>query len=316
MKDEFTGRNFYAGPATSVALGVFDGVHKGHRKILDTVVESGFESWVFTFKGNTLPGKKANIPMITEPEIKYSIMKQCGIEHCYAVDFDEIKDLSGEEFVEKYLLDMFHCEMAVVGSDFRFGKDASCSAQDLQRICLENGITSYIVDKVCDESGAISSTRIRDALLKGDVIEAEKLLGYPFCIYDEIKPGNRIGSDFGVPTINQKFDEGYIIPKYGVYASAVLVDGKLWPAVTNIGVKPTVSAENIPGVETNIIGFSKDMYGKQVPVLLLDFIRDEKEFESPEILFEQIKEDRAKAGDISVKWINESGKEAVNILGV
>lgn len=314
MKDELTGRNYIAGPSSAVALGVFDGVHRGHRKVLEAAAESGFEVWALTFGGNVLPGAKSGEPLLTEPRIKYALMSECGVEHCFALDFDEVKDLSGEEFAERYLRDTFHCKMAFCGSDFRFGKDASCGAGELEELGREYGFHVAVIDKVCDGSEEISSTAIRNAVIGGDMAKAESMLGYPFCIYDMIVEGRHIGSKYSMPTINQKFDEGYIVPHYGVYASAVLIDGKFWPGVTNVGTKPTVSDEGEPCAETNIIGFSADMYGKEVPVFLLDLIRDEQKFESTEALFDQIRVDREKAGNIAVKWINKNGKKITELL--
>ena len=146
--------------------------------------------------------------------------------------------------------------------------------------------------------------------------EVELLAGYPFCVETEIVSGNKLGREFGLPTINQPFEESYIIPKFGVYVSAVYIDGKFYPAVTNVGVKPTVSDENIPAAETHIIGWDSEVYGKKLPVFLIDFVREEMVFKSREELFERIALDRKNAESVALCWISEKGEETEKLLGI
>lgn len=316
MIDAFRGVNYIPNTTTVVALGAFDGVHRGHREVLTAAAESGFQAWAFTFSDKTMPKGKEMMPRLTEADIKYALMKECGIEHCYAPDFDDVCDLTGEEFARDILKGTLNCKMAFCGSDFRFGKDAAWGVDDLRKFGDEYGFFVEVVDKVKEGGQPISSTRIRKAVLDGDMEEAEKLLGYPFCIYDEIVEGKRLGRTYEMPTINQKFDGGYIIPKYGVYASAVLIDGKFWPSVTNVGIRPTVDdVIPLPDAETNIIGFSEDMYGKTVPVFLLKHLRDEIRFDTLDELFDRIRSDRSEAGDIALKWINKKSAAVKELLG-
>ncbi|MBQ6801888.1 MAG: hypothetical protein IJP05_02325, partial [Oscillospiraceae bacterium] len=178
------------------------------------------------------------------------------------------------------------------------------------------GMECCPVEKIFDKGEAISSTRIRAAAERGDMPEVENLTGYPFCIETEIVKGNKLGREFGLPTINQPIAEGYIIPKFGVYVSAAYIDGKFYPAVTNVGVKPTVSDENKPAAETNVIGLNADLYGKKVPVFLIDFVREEKVFESREELFARIAVDRSNAERLSLRWIRTRGEETAKLLGI
>ena len=303
--------------STAVALGVFDGVHRGHREVLKNAVHSeGLEPWVFTFSEKSLPTGKQGAKRLEPPEVKYSIMKACGIAHVYAPDFGEVKGLSGEEFVKNILIDKLCCKKVVCGTDFRFGYKASCGAKEMAEFCEKFGIEFCFVEKVYDKGEAISSTRIRAAAEEGDMVEVQCLAGYPFCVETTVVKGKELGRKFGLPTINQPLEDGYIIPKFGVYVSAAYVDGKFYPSVTNVGVKPTVSDENIPAAETNIIGISGDLYGKNIPVFLIDFVREEKVFENQQELFDRIALDRSNAERLALRWIEEKSEETLKILGI
>lgn len=302
---------------TAVALGVFDGVHRGHREVLRrAALSKGLEPWVFTFSEKSLPTGKQGAKRLEPPEIKFGIMKACGIVHVYAPDFGDVKDLSGEEFVKNILVEKLRCKKVVCGTDYRFGHRASCGAKEMAEFCEKYGMEFCAVDKVFDKGEAISSTRIRAAAEKGDMPEAELLTGYPFCIETTVVKGKSLGRQFGLPTINQPLEEGYIVPKFGVYVSASYIGGEFYPSVTNVGVKPTVSDENIPAAETNIIGIDRDLYGEKIPVFLIDYIRGEMVFENKEALFARIATDRSNAERISRKWIRNHGEETKKILGI
>ncbi len=302
---------------TAVALGVFDGVHRGHREVLHrAVISEGLEPWVFTFSEKSLPTGKQGAKRLEPPEIKFSIMKACGIAHVYAPDFGDVKGLSGEEFVRDVLIAKLRCKKVVCGTDYRFGSRASCGAKEMAEFCEKYGIDCCFVDKVFDKGEAISSTRIRAAAEKGDMQEVELLAGYPFCVETEVVKGTELGRKFDLPTINQPMKEGYIIPKFGVYVSACYIEGKFYPSVTNIGVKPTVSDANIPAAETNIIGINRDLYGMKIPVFLIDFMRGEMVFESKEELFARIASDRSNAERFALRWIRTRGEETIKLLGI
>ncbi len=301
---------------TAVALGVFDGVHKGHREVLHRAVLSpGLEPWVFTFSEKSLPTGKAGAKRIEPPEIKFSIMKSCGIKNVYAPDFNDVKSLSGEEFVKEILVNRLKCKKVVCGTDFRFGFKASCGAAEMKEFCEKFGMECCLVEKIFDRGEAVSSTRIRAAAEKGDMEEVQRLAGYPFCVEVEVVKGKELGRKFDLPTINQPLAEGYVIPKFGVYVSACYIDGKFYPSVTNVGVKPTVCDDNIPAAETNIIGISGDLYGKNIPVFLLEFVRPEQVFANKEELFARIAVDRSNAERAALKWIRQSGEETVKLMG-
>lgn len=301
---------------TAVALGVFDGVHIGHRAVIKEAVNSpNLEPWVFTFAEDSIPKAKNGAVRIEPAKVKFNIMKKCGIAHVYAPDFDEVKNLSGEEFVQKVLVEHLKCRKVVCGTDFRFGRLAAWGAEDMQQLCDEFGMECCIIDKLYDDGEAISSTRIRAAAAQGEMETVQRLCGYPFCIENTVVSGKRLGRKHGLPTINQGFEEGYVIPRYGVYVSAVFTDGGFYPAVTNVGVKPTVSDEGIPVAETNLIGFFGDLYGRDVIVFLLNFMRPEMKFASEKELFDRIATDRDNARTLSEGWIAAFGRETKELFG-
>lgn len=313
---EFVTEN-YPEKNTAVALGVFDGVHRGHRAVLcETADSGGLEPWVFTFSEKSLPSGKAGTLRLEPPEVKFGIMKNCGIAHVFAPDFADVKDFSGEDFVKTVLYEKMHCRKIVCGTDFRFGNRASCGIEEMKVFCAELGIKCVPVEKLREGGEIISSTAIRAAAENGDMEKVELFSGYPFCIERQVRGGKELGRKHGLPTINQSFADGYIIPKFGVYASVCCLEGKFYPAVTNIGVKPTVSDENIPGAETNIIGFAGDLYGKSVPVFLLHYMRGEKTFSSEDELFLQIAADRNSAEDTCREWIASRGEKTAKLLGI
>ncbi len=302
---------------TAVALGIFDGVHIGHRAVLREAANSGeLEPWVFTFAEESISKAKKGAVRLEPPCVKFNIMKKCGIVHIYAPDFSEVQRLSGEEFVRKVLVEHLKCRKVVCGTDFRFGERAACGAEDMRRFCAEFGMECAVIDKLYDGGEAISSTRIRAAAADGDMKTVRRLCGYPFCIENTVVCGKHLGREYDLPTINQDFDGGCVIPKYGVYVSAAYVDGKFYPAVTNVGVKPTVSDANAPGAETNLIGFSGDLYGKKVFVFLLEFVRPEIKFDSREALFARIALDRDNAESAAEEWIKTSSAETAELLGI
>ena len=302
---------------TAVALGVFDGVHRGHREVLRrTAASKGLEPWVFTFSEKSLPTGKQGAKRLEPPEVKFGIMRSCGIAHVYAPDFGDVKGLSGEEFVRDILIGKLRCKKVFCGTDYRFGKMASCGIKEMAEFCEKYGISYCFIDKVYDKGEAISSTRIRAAAEKGDMQEVELLAGYPFCVETEVVKGTEHGRKFDLPTINQPMREDYIIPKFGVYVSASYIDGKFYPSVTNIGVKPTVSDKNIPAAETNIIGINRDLYGMKIPVFLIDFVREEMVFSDKEELFARIALDRSNAERFALRWIRTKGEETVKLLGI
>jgi len=300
---------------TSVALGIFDGMHRAHRAVVSAAVApgTGLEPWVFTFAMDSIPSGKSNNAFLLSKEMKYRLMRGCGISHVFAPNFSDVKGLSAVEFVDGILVGHLSAKAVCCGYDFRCGKGASCDAAMLSELCGRRGVKLTVVGEQDDAGSPISSTRIREAAASGNMEEAEELAGYPFVMDSEVVGGNQIGRLHGLATINQPIEEGFVCPKYGVYASAVYTGGRFWPSVTNVGVKPTISKDESPTAETHLLGYRGDLYGERPPVFLLHFMRPEQCFPGQSELFAQIAADAHDAEAFSTAWI-ASSSEAVRKL--
>lgn len=277
-----------------IALGFFDGVHLGHRAVLKKATEQakarGVLSAVFSFTDNKKEGKKSRLGKIYSAQRRCELISELGLDFAIMPDFSAFSSLSPEQFVE-ILKNNFKACAFVCGKDFRFGKGAVGDTALLKELAAQCGIETYVVEDVVLDGENVSSTRIRKALSDGDIKTANKLLGRQYSIRSEVAHGKNIGSKVLYPTINQPFEDGDAILKFGVYASKTIYDGKEMPSVTNIGVCPTFLDERKPVSETYIIDADVNLYGKRVEVRLIDFLREEKRFESPEALKIQIEKD-------------------------
>lgn len=284
---------------TIAALGLFDGVHKGHRSLLDIALagkKEGLKPAVFTFMPNAVRNKKGGGDgFIYTAEEKEYLLKKCGAELIYSPAFEEMRDMSGEDFVKNILCDRMNVSAVCCGEDFRFGKSASCGIDELRNFGRKYGFRVIAADTVLQGDTVISSGKIRKMLLDGETEKAAEFLGRPYTIFKKVTVGNQLGRTIGFPTANQVFEEGQLVPKYGVYASDVAVDGKKYRGMTNIGMKPTVNYGGMPLAETFIIGLSQNLYGTAVQTELKKFIRPEKTFSSLDELKKQIENDISEA---------------------
>ena len=280
---------------TAVALGLFDGVHLGHRAVLKTACaqrENGLIPAVFTFDPSSVAYKSgAGQGYIYGQKYKWKLLYECGIECFYSPPFEDLKSWSGESFVKRVLKQRFNAGFVCCGSDFRFGKGASCGVDELRKLGELYGFRVDVVSEVRCGDTVVSSSEIRRLLSEGSIEKANELLGRPYTVSGKIVDGNHIGRTIDFPTINQNFSSGQLVPAYGVYSAETVIDGEKFRAVTNIGVKPTISGERSPLAETHILGFSGDLYGKELDVELTGFIRHEKKFSSLDELKKQILND-------------------------
>ena len=282
---------------TAAALGFFDGVHSGHRAVLKAAAAmkmKGLVPCAFTFPPESTAGK-GNDYIYGSAEKEFIMKEHCGIEKIYSPQFTDVCGMSGDSFARDILRKEMNVSYVVCGNDFRFGRDASCGVAELAEFGRKYGFDVQTVDDVCIGNERVSSTLIRRLLSKGEVRRAGLMLGEPYIIMKEIASGARIGRTIGFPTANQLFSKGQLVPAYGVYSSRTLYEGKWYPSMTNIGMKPTVGYGGAPLAETYISGFSGDLYGKTVQVVLLEFIRHEKRFSDIEQLRQQIKLDVEKS---------------------
>lgn len=256
-----------------IAIGYFDGVHKGHQKILSQLDENDL---IITFLNNF---KDQDIYPV---EDKIVLLKQY-CPNIIIFDLKAIKKDSKSKFIN-YLKE-FEPQQIITGEDFRFGYKASGSVAD-----LEKHFDVVVVKTMIRAGERISSSRIRQALKDGDIKEAREMLTRPYEITKLVVKGNGKGSEIGIPTINFLVDKHHNLLRNGVYQSKVHIDGKTYKGVTNIGTRPTFDGEE-KTIETHIIDFNQDIYGKLVTVELIKFIRDEQKFDSVNELVSQIKKD-------------------------
>ncbi len=281
-----------------IALGTFDGIHKGHTAVLKKATEfSGVKKAVITFSEpprKTLQSK--NIPLLMTTENKTETLKLLGFDEIIYLDFSAIKDLSPDEFLS-LIFEEFPVKAICAGYNYRFGKNGEGNAETLQKFCKENGAECFIADKQTENGVAVSSSQIRDYIKNGEVEKANAMLGHNFFFKSEVVSGDKRGRVMGFPTINQIIPKTVVLPKFGVYATYVTVDNKCYKGITNIGVRPTFKKTTVL-CETNILDFKGDLYGKTVTVELVAFVRPEKIFESEKQLISQIATDKNKVKSI------------------
>ena len=298
MKD--IDRGFSPEKGTVCALGLFDGVHRGHRLVINNALslaeELGVRSAVFTFRTDTVTSKghDGRIEMILSDEEKRRHFENMGVDLIYSPAFDELKGMSAEDFVKDILVGLLGCKAVVCGIDFRFGKGAEGDCNTLELYGRIYGIDVRVCDKLSYKGEEVSSTVIRECIRSGRIEQANELLGYIFGLRLVVEHGRQLGRQWNFPTINQVIPQGQIMPKFGVYATRVIIGDEEKFGVTNIGVKPTLKAHDAPLAETYILDFSGDLYGKEIEILLDKFIRPEKGFDSIEDLKTQIGKDTLK----------------------
>lgn len=271
----------------AIALGTFDGIHKGHLAVLWSALESKVDKKVVvTFAA---PPMKVGAKLIMPENIKEKEFLRLGFDEILLLDFQEVKDMSPTEFLcmlkEKYNIKTISC-----GFNYRFGKKAEGNTEFLQKWAEENGVECKTIPPVMFEGEPISSTRIRLSIEQGDMEKASKMLGYDYFIESPVINGDARGRQMGFPTANQIPQSLEVLPKFGVYKTECEVDGKKYSSITNIGIRPTYKTD-VPIAETHIVDFSGDIYGKTIRVSFKQFIREEKKFHSLEEVKEQIKKD-------------------------
>lgn len=274
-------------PSTAVALGLFDGVHRGHQAVIRAAADCAPELMpaVFTFRFDTRAVvTKKQFGTLLRPELKAKKLEENGIRFMLEPPFSTIMKMEPESFIQGILFNFMHAKAVFCGEDFRFGKNAAGDTRLLRAACQKNGVRFEIVRPVLDDGVPVSSTRIRAALREGDVPLANRLLGSPYMTCGTVVHGRHMGHSLGFPTINQLFSPEDLIPRFGVYATIVEVDGKEYVGATDIGVKPTVGDGYAPAAETFILDFDGDLYGRNIVIRYYAFLRGEKRFDSLEEL--------------------------------
>lgn len=268
---------------TAIALGYFDGLHKGHRNVISLAAaekENGLTPVCFTFSKSpksVLYGTQSNALMTSEDKIK--TLERLGIERTYQADFEKIMNMPAKDFAQEILIDTLKAEKLFCGFNYRYGKNGEGSAETLKSFCESKGITLTVVPATESDGEVVSSTLIRKLIADGNVKRANELMCSRFGFSSVIEHGKRLGRELGTPTINQPLCSELVVPKFGVYASIVtLENGETYCGVTNIGIKPTVGG-NTPLCETWMPKYKGgEIYGQSADVRLLEFIRPERKF--------------------------------------
>lgn len=266
--------DFFDSPGRrAVALGDFDGMHLAHKTVI-----TGAKNTVIYSVNN-----------------RFTLLQKSLFEKRYPntvfADFNKIKNMDGEEFINKILLEKFGAGIILCGYNFRFGKNASWSAVDLRAYLEKKDVWVRILEHLDYGEEPISSTRIRRAVAQGEIEDANKMLGYPFTFESPVISGDKRGRTIGFPTVNQHLPRGLIIPKFGVYESRSFIDDQEYRSFTNIGIRPTWRVDE-PLAETHIFGFSGDLYGREVRIELVKYLREERQFSSVEELKKQLEYDK------------------------
>jgi riboflavin kinase/FMN adenylyltransferase len=286
----------------AVTVGTFDGVHLGHqyifRQLINSATSNHTESMVITFwpHPRMIVNKGATeIMMLNTLEEKIDLIGRQGVQHFLILPFNqEFSQLSAAQFIEKYLFQKLHIKSLIMGYDHRFGKDRMGDFDHLKNCAEKYNFNIQQVEPFCLEGEKISSTIIRDALLNGKVDYANKFLSRNYSVTGNVKNGKKIGRDLGFPTANIHPDYNYkLIPHDGVYAVKVIVDGKEFIGMLNIGIRPTVNKGNEnKSIEVHLIDFEGDLYDKKISLVFYKKIRNEMKFNSLDQLINQLKADK------------------------
>lgn len=297
MKERFEG--------AFIALGNFDGLHLGHKAVITAEKTEYDRKLALMFARHPQAEITGVCPgILITPEKEREILRSWGVEPEY-IDFASVSQLTPAEFVDEILVGRFNARSLACGFNYRFGKDASGDAELLKLLCAEREIKLTVVDEISYDDRCISSTEIRKALAEGDMTTANNMLGRHFSYNFTVVHGDERGRTLGSPTINQFFTPDFQVPQYGVYASYTEVDGKKYPSVTNVGIRPTIGNSERRS-ETHILGFEGDLYDMDIEVFLVKKIRSEKQFSSLDELKQQIMSDRNSALEI-LKGVQENG---------
>lgn len=281
--------------ATATALGNFDGVHLGHQELIREAVkqarEKGLKSAVFTFSNhpkNVISGTNMVKNIIYNDE-KEEILESMDVDYLFSLDYTkEFGSLSPQEFTAELLVKHFRVKHVVCGFNYRYGYKAQGDSQTLiQQGCIL-GFDVSVMDAVSLEGSVVSSTLIRGLIAQGEMEECSRYLGRNYSIGGTVIEGNHIGRTIGFPTCNITVDETMVAPASGVYVTCCRVDGQTYPAITNVGSKPTIGLYH-KNVETHLLDVKVDLYGKDIRVEFLKKLRDERKFDNIEALTEEIR---------------------------
>lgn len=297
-------QEFRSDTKTIVTLGTFDGVHKGHKSILEKLIngskESGCTSVVLTFfpHPRMVLQQNSDLKLLNTMEEKAQLLEKAGVDNLIIHPFDiAFSRLTAEEFVKEVLVDSLNICKIIIGHDHRFGRNRTANIDDLIRFGNEYGFEVEKINALAVNDISVSSTKIRNALTEGDIATANNYLGYPYFINGTVVQGRQLGRTIGFPTANVQPSEDYkLIPANGVYTISSVIDGRTAYGMMNIGNRPTVNGEGRT-IEVHFFDFNEDLYGSDIKVSIHSRLRDEVKFESVDALKEQLHKDRLQSLD-------------------
>ena len=296
---------FHIEGKNAVAIGKFDGIHLGHKKLLSYILkqkEDNLKSVVFTFDPSPEEFFTGNsIPQLFTRMEKREAFEEMGID--ILIEFpltSETAATDPEDFVRRILVKQINADFIAAGTDVTFGDKGRGDQHLLRNLSKEIGYELVLIDKVRIDGEEVSSTRVRNQVADGDMPMVKRLLGYNYSVSGTVQHGRHIGHTIGVPTVNIIPPSNKLLPPYGVYSSRVYIDDRIYDGMTNIGRKPTISEKEQVGVETYIYDFDSDAYGKLIKVEILKFVRPEMKFDSIDALKDQIKSDLISAREREV----------------
>ena len=292
-------KNFSINSPSILTLGTFDGVHKGHQKILKKLKyeakKDNLKSIVLTFfpHPRTVLNPDFTLKLINTIEERTILFEKSEIDILITHPFDKnFSELSPDQFVKNILVNKLKIKKILIGYDHRFGKNRTAGFKDLKIFGLKYGFEVIEISVEEKNKVSISSTKIRNSIIEGDIKTAKSYLGYDFSLKGEVVNGNAIGRTIGFPTANLNINQDYkLIPKNGVYLIRTILEGKKVYGMMNIGVKPTLKSKDT-SIEVNLFDWGGNLYGKVIEVFILYYIREEKKFDSLIKLGNQIKLDK------------------------
>ncbi|WP_435135260.1 bifunctional riboflavin kinase/FAD synthetase [Formosa sp. A9] len=292
-------KNLDSNISTVVTIGTFDGVHLGHQKILNRLVNTAkntqLESVVLTFfpHPRMVLQNDANIKLINTIEERRIILEQSGVDYLYVQEFTkDFSRLSAEDFVKTLLVDQLHAKKVIIGYDHHFGRNRSANINDLKAFGNTYGFDVEEISAEDVNEVAVSSTKIRKALDQGDIEKANTYLGYPFCLNGIVVSGKKLGKQLQYPTANLHIEEAYkLIPKQGVYIVKSVIENKTVYGMMNIGTNPTITDSSQQHIEIHFFDFNDNLYNKHLKIDMLHRLRDEKKFDSVDDLKYQLQLD-------------------------
>ena len=292
--------DFTPAKKTIVTLGTFDGVHIGHRKIIEKLIsstlEGTYESLILTFfpHPRMILQADSKIKLLNTIEEKSVLLGQIGLDHLVIHPFDkDFSRLTAEDFVKKVLVEQFNIHKIIIGHDHRFGRNRTATIDDLIIYGEQYGFEVEQISAQEINEVSVSSTKIRTALAEGNITLANSYLGYPYFFTGVVVQGKQLGRTLGFPTANIRIkDEHKLIPKNGVYVVQSIIEQRTVYGMMNIGFNPTIGEEGVLTIEVHFFDFNSDLYHKEIVISILFFIRKEEKFDSLLLLQIQLEKDK------------------------